>query len=101
MYASDPTSSATATTGGTIAINVGGVRCLRQSVLAGNVIALQVALTDRRRLLALQLWSRCKTFAYFLSIARGLAFGASVDDQLLTVRRNSFADIESVTPPLA
>ncbi|WP_104045156.1 FAD-binding oxidoreductase [Arthrobacter sp. ZGTC412] len=50
MYAPDPASSATATIGGTIATNAGGLRCLRHGVTADNVLALQVALAGGRLL---------------------------------------------------
>lgn len=50
MYAPDPASSDTATIGGTIGTNAGGLRCLRHGVTADNVMALQVALADGRLL---------------------------------------------------
>lgn len=50
MYAPDPASSGTATIGGTIATNAGGLRCLRYGVTADSVASLQVALADGRLL---------------------------------------------------
>jgi glycolate oxidase len=50
MYAPDPASSATATVGGTIATNAGGLRCLRHGVTADSISALQVVLADGRLL---------------------------------------------------
>lgn len=50
MYAPDPASSASATIGGTIATNAGGLRCLSHGVTSDHVAALQVALADGRLL---------------------------------------------------
>lgn len=50
MYAPDPARSASATIGGTIATNVGGLRCLSHGVTSDHVAALQVALEDGRLL---------------------------------------------------
>jgi len=48
MYAPDPASSATASIGGTIATNAGGLRCLSHGVTADAVSALTVVLADGR-----------------------------------------------------